>query len=158
MMTANFLLHSKRLIFCILIIGFSSSVLLSQKNLTGNLNQPMAHIISIPASDRVIVDDVTGFSASNPDTVLVIQMQGVGINTPTLGYGFIQSVFGTPGLHEFMIIQSVNTGTKEIVFRNNLLNTYDPKGNIQVVRVPYYNLSLIHISEPTRRTPISYAV
>src|SRR5664280_2247815 len=66
-------------------------------------------------------------------------MQGVGINTPTLGYGFIQSVFGTPGLHEFMIIQSVNTGTKEIVFRNNLLNTYDPKGNIQVVRVPYYN-------------------
>jgi len=139
MMTAIFLLHSKRLIFCLLIIGFSSSVLLSQKNLSGNLNQPMAHIISIPASDRVIVDDVTGFSASNPDTVLVIQMQGVGINTPTTGYGYIQSIFGQPGLHEFMIIQSINTVTKEIVFRNNLLNTYDPKGNIQVVRVPYYN-------------------
>ncbi len=138
-MTADFLLHSKRLIFCLLIMGFSSSVLLSQKSLSGNLNQPMAHVISIPASDRVIVDDVTGFSASNPDTVLVIQMQGVGITTPTTGYGYIQTYFGQPGLHEFMIIQSLNTGTNEIVFRNNLINTYNPIGNIQVVRVPYYN-------------------
>ena len=28
----------------------------------------------------------------------------------------------------------------------------------KVYDVDYYNLSLIHISEPTRRTPISYAV
>ena len=139
MMTGNFLRHSKRLILCLLILCFSSFVLLSQKNLSGNINQPSSHVVSIPASDRVIVDDVTGFSASGPDTVIVIQMQGVGINTPTTGYGYIQSVLGQPGMHEFMIIQSVNTGTNEIVFRNNLLNTFDPKGNIQVVRVPYYN-------------------
>jgi gliding motility-associated-like protein len=137
MMNGNFFRHCKRLIFCLLILGFSSTALFSQKKLSGNLNQPAAHVISIPASDRVIVDDVTGFSA--PDTILVIQMQGVGITTPTTGYGYIQSIFGQPGLHEFMIIQSVNGGTNEIVFRNNLLNTYDPKGNIQIVRVPYYN-------------------
>jgi len=141
MMTGNFLSHSKRLIFCLLILGFNSSVLLSQKSLSGNLNQPAAHVISIPASDRVIVDDVTGFSA--PDTIILIQMQGVGINTPTTGYGFIQSIFGQPGLHEFMIIQSVDGGTNEIVFRNNLINTYDPKGSIQIVRVPYYNNAII---------------
>ena len=129
--------HSKRLFFCLLILGFSSSALFSQKKLSGNLNQPAAHVISVPASDRVIVDDVTGFNPS--DTIIVIQMQGVGINTPTTGYGYIQSIFGQPGLHEFMIIQSVDGGTNEVVFRNNLLNTYDPKGNIQIVRVPYYN-------------------
>src|SRR5664280_1050607 len=137
MMTANFLLHSKRLIFCLLIICFGNSALFAQKKLSGNLNQPAAHVISLTGSDRVIVDNATGFSTS--DTIIVIQMQGVGINTPTLGYGFIQNVFGTPGSHEFMIIQSVNTGTNEIVFRNNLLNAFNPIGNIQVVRVPYYN-------------------
>ena len=137
MMTGNILGPSKRLVFCMLILGFSSTVLLSQKKLSGNLNQPAAHVISIPASDRVIVDDVTGFSA--PDTIILIQMQGVGIITPTTGYGYIQSIFGQPGLHEFMIIQSVNGGTNEIVFRNNLISTYDPKGSIQIVRVPYYN-------------------
>jgi CHU_C Type IX secretion signal domain len=139
MMSGIFLGHSKRHILSLLILCLSSSVLLSQKNLSGNINQPSAHVVSIPASDRVVVDDVTGFSASGPDTVIVIQMQGVGITTPTTGYGYIQNILGQPGLHEFMIIQSVNTGTKEIVFRNNLLNTFDPKGNIQVVRVPYYN-------------------
>ena len=137
MMTGNFLHNSKRLILCLLILGFSSIAIFSQKKLSGNLNQPAAHVVSIPASDRVIVDDVTGFSA--PDTILFIQMQGVGITTPTTGYGFIQSIFGQPGLHELMIIQSVNGATNEIVFRNNLLNTYDPKGSIQIVRVPYYN-------------------
>jgi gliding motility-associated-like protein len=138
-MTGNILRLYKRPILSLLILCFSSGVVFAQKTLSGDLNQPAAHVISIPAGDRVIVDDVTGFSAIGPDTVLVIQMQGVGINVPTTGYGFIQSIYGQPGLHEFMIIQSVNSGTHEIVFRNNLINAYDPKGNIQIVRVPYYN-------------------
>ena len=138
-MTGNYLRLYMRPIVSLLMLCFSSGAVFSQKLLSGDLNQPAAHIISIPASDRIIVDDVTGFSAIGPDTVLVIQMQGVGITAPTTGYGFIQSIYGQPGLHEFMIIQSVNSGTNEIVFRNNLLNAYDPIGNIQVVRVPYYN-------------------
>jgi gliding motility-associated-like protein len=141
MMTGNFLRHSKRLIFCLLMLGFSTNALFSQKELSGNLNQPAAHVVSISGSDRVIVNNVAGFNVS--DTIVIIQMQGVGINTPTTGYGYIQSIFGQPGLHEFMIIQSVNGGTNEIVFRNNLLNTYDPIGNIQIVRVPYYNNAIV---------------
>src|ERR1035437_7283711 len=137
MMTGNFLHNSKRLILCLLIFGFSSISIFSQKKLSGNLNQPAAHCLSLTRSCKIFFDDVTGFSA--PDTIILIQMQGVGITTPTTGYGFIQSIFGQPGLHELMIIQSVNGATNEIVFRNNLLNTYDPKGSIQIVRVPYYN-------------------
>jgi gliding motility-associated-like protein len=112
-------------------------VLLSQKILSGNLNQPATHVTNIPASDRVIVDDATNF-ASN-DTILLIQMQGVEILTGALDYGNINGFFGQPGMHEFMIIQSVNYLTQEIVFRNNLLKTYDTRGNIQIVRVAFYN-------------------
>ena len=141
MMTGNFLRHSKRLILSLLILFVSSTAVFSQKKLSGNLNQPKAHVVTITGSDRIIVDDVTGFSA--PDTILLIQMQGVGILTGAADYGNIQNFFGQPGMHEFLIIQSINTLTREIVFRNNLLKTYDTRGNIQIVRVPYYNSAIV---------------
>jgi gliding motility-associated-like protein len=137
MMTGNFLCHNKRLILSLLILGFSSTMVLSQKSLSGNLNQPAAHVISIPASDRITVDDATNFAIN--DTILLMQMQGVEILTGALDYGNINGFLGQPGMHEFMIIQSVNYLTQEIVFRNNLLKTYDTRGNIQIVRVAYYN-------------------
>lgn len=140
MMTGNFLHHCKKLILSMLILGFSSSMLLSQKSLSGNLNQPNTHVLTIGA-DRVTVNDVTGFNVN--DTILLIQMQGVGINTPTTGYGYIQNILGNPGLHEFMIIQSVNGGTNEIVFNRSLLNSYDANGSVQIVRVPYYNSAIV---------------
>jgi gliding motility-associated-like protein len=140
-MTGNFLRYSKRLILSMLILFVSSTTVFSQKKLSGNLNQPKAHVVTITGSDRIIVDDVTGFST--PDTILLIQMQGVGILTGAADYGNIQNFFGQPGMHEFLIIQSINTLTREIVFRNNLLKTYDTRGNIQIVRVPYYNSAIV---------------
>ena len=141
-MTGMISSYCKRLFVSLLILlDFSGTALLSQKNLSGNLNQPNTHVISISASDRVIVDDVTGFGVN--DTILLIQMQGVGILTGTLDYGNIQNIFGQPGMHEFLIIQSVNGGTKEIVFRNNIRETFNPIGNIQIVRVPYYNSATV---------------
>jgi gliding motility-associated-like protein len=141
MMTGNFLRHSKRLILSLLILFVSNAAVFSQKKLSGNLNQPKAHVVTITGSDRIIVDDVTGFSA--PDTILLIQMQGVGILTGAADYGNIQNFLGQPGMHEFLIIQSVNTLTHEIIFRNDLLKTYDTRGNIQIVRVPYYNSAIV---------------
>jgi gliding motility-associated-like protein len=140
MMTRLFLGHSKRLIFCLLIMCFSSAVLLSQKSLSGPINQPKTHVVSLGA-DRVTVDNVTGFNVN--DTILLIQLQGVKILTATNVYGTLQGKAGEPGMHEFMIILSINGGTKEIVFRNNILKTYDPTGNIQIVRVPYFNSATI---------------
>jgi len=139
MMTGIFLGHSKRLILSLLILGFSSTVLFSQKTLSGNINQPKTHVVTI-GPDRVTVDNVSGFGVN--DTILLIQMQGVKILTAS-NYGTLQDKFGEPGMHEFMIILSINVGAKEIVFRNNILKTYNPIGNIQIIRVPYYNSATI---------------
>jgi gliding motility-associated-like protein len=141
-MTGNFLSNKKRLIFGLLIfLGFSGNIAFSQENLSGNINQPHSHVVTIGA-DRVTVDDATGFN--NNDTILMIQMQGVGIYTfQDPSYGSVGNIYGEPGLHEFLIIQTVNTGTNEIIFRNNIIGGYDLLGNIQVVRVPYYNSATV---------------
>jgi len=110
----------------------------AQKNLSGNLGMPSTRVITI-GIDRVTVDDVTGFNIAGGDTVLLIQMQGVKIMIDPGSYGQIQDKYGQPGLWEFLITQSVNTFTKEIVFRNELKNSYDAKGSIQLVKVPFYN-------------------
>jgi hypothetical protein len=138
MMTGNFLHHSKRILFCLLIFGFSSILVLAQTSLSGDISikNPSTHVVTIGV-DRVTVDDTTGFRAN--DTILLIQMQGVKILTSS-GYGTFGGKLGEPGMHEFLIIQSVTVSpAKEIVFRNNILQTYDPLGNVQIVRVPYYN-------------------
>lgn len=121
--------------FLMLILSISAP---AQKNLSGVLGMPAAHVISIGV-DRVTVDDVTGFNIAGGDTVLVIQMQGVMILEDPGSYGQLQDTIGRPGLWEFLITQSVNTGTKEIIFRNELKNNYGTEGNVQVVRVPFYN-------------------
>ena len=140
-MYSNSLRFSRSLLIGIVILVCGSAVSYSQKVLTGLLNQPSAHVTTISGLDRVIVDDVTGFRQN--DTILMIQMQGVAILTGQYDYGQITGFVGQPGMHEFMIIQSVNTGTREVVFRRNMLKTYDIRGNIQIVRVPYYNAATV---------------
>jgi len=131
--------NSKRFIISLLIFfGINGATAFSQKVLSGNLNQPFSHVITIGA-DRVTVDNVSGFSAG--DTILLIQMQGVKVLLSPV-YGNLQGNFGEPGMHEFMIISAVNGGN-EIVFARTILKAYDPLGNIQIVRVPYYNSATV---------------
>ena len=140
MMTGNFLHHCKRLIIILLLLVFSSGLSFSQKILSGNLNQPSTHVTAL-AAGSVTVDDASRFSPG--DTILMIQMQGVRILTDLGGYGLLDQKYGEPGLHEFMKIQNVNIGAKTITFWNNIKNTYHIKGNIQIVRVPYYNSATV---------------
>jgi gliding motility-associated-like protein len=126
----------KMIISLLFLVSFSNVAFSFQKNLSGILNQTKASVVTIGA-DRVTVDDVTGFQAD--DTVLLIQMQGVRISTATLTYGTIQYIYGEPGMYEFLIVQSVTVATKEIVFRNNTFKTYDVRGSVQLIKVPYYN-------------------
>ncbi|HLN55081.1 MAG TPA: gliding motility-associated C-terminal domain-containing protein [Bacteroidales bacterium] len=121
---------------CLLLMFFTilSLEASGQKKLSGNLNQPFAHVTSIFDADEVDVDDASRFKGG--DTVLVIQMQGVGIMIDPGVYGNYQTSFGTPGGYEFLIIDG-KSGNR-ITFRNNLVNNYNIKGNIQLVRVPYY--------------------
>jgi gliding motility-associated-like protein len=121
----------------LILIGISAPAFAFQKNLSGNLNQPSAHVITI-GPDRATVDNVTDFAIG--DTILLIQMQGVKVLLSP--YGSVQGKYGEPGMHEFMIIKAINGGN-EIVFERNTLKTYAPEGNIQIVRVPYYNTATV---------------
>jgi gliding motility-associated-like protein len=140
-MTGYFFRHCTRIMLSTLVLGFCSIPVFSQKKLSGDLNQPNAHVITITGPDRVLVDNANGFNIN--DTVLIIQMQGVEILTGALDYGNVNNFMGQPGMHEFMIVQTVNLVSGLIVFRNNFLNTYNVQGNVQVVRVPYYNSATV---------------
>jgi hypothetical protein len=131
------------IISLLILLCLGKTALPFQKNLSGNINisQPKSHVVAM-GPDWISADDVTGFSAG--DTILLIQMQGVRILTAPFGsYGTLQNKFGEPGMHEFLIILSVNTGIKKIVFKNDIRKTFDPQGNVQIVRVPYYNSAVV---------------
>ncbi|MCD4770030.1 MAG: gliding motility-associated C-terminal domain-containing protein [Bacteroidales bacterium] len=89
--------------------------------------------------DNVVLDDVTGFSVG--DTTLLIQMKGGVIDTAVV----LSSEFGSPvayagntGQYEFIIIDNINGGTKNVTFRNNILGSYDPESFVQLVKVSSY--------------------
>lgn len=137
-MAANLTDYTRRLLFLFL-LSFACLNGVAQKNISDNIGQPFAHVSAILA-DRVTVDDVAGFAAG--DTILMIQMQGVGIITNPGVYGNYQNSYGQPGMHEFLIIQSVSAPST-IIFRNNILKPFDAGENVQIVRVPYYNSAVV---------------
>ncbi len=79
------------------------------------------------------------------DYVLLIQIQGVGIQTVQGAYGInVQDTIGTPGAYEFLQVLSVNTATGEVRFtRNVYINSYNTSGNVQLISVPFYNEPVI---------------
>ncbi|HUS85828.1 MAG TPA: gliding motility-associated C-terminal domain-containing protein [Bacteroidales bacterium] len=110
-------------------------------NLSGQISgvvNSYAKVTSVGA-DFVIVDDVSAFATG--DTVLLIQMKGVGVSSvynPAL-FGIEESYNGQPGFYEFILIEQVETGPKKITFRNSLIGTYDPTGMVQLIKVPSYD-------------------
>jgi hypothetical protein len=123
-------------VFILLVLIVIGSEISAQKVISGNINQPQTHVKSILSASNITVDDITGFNPG--DTVLLIQMQGVGILTEEDVWGAFDHKIGAPGLHEFLIIQSI-TPPDQIVFRNNIIGSFNVNGIVQIVRVPYYN-------------------
>ncbi|MFN8240354.1 MAG: gliding motility-associated C-terminal domain-containing protein [Bacteroidales bacterium] len=86
---------------------------------------------------------MSGFNAT--DTVLVIQMQGVGIGTDQGFYGAaIEYLYGSPGRWEFHIVRSVDAFNKQLDFKSPLGTAFDVNGNVQVVKVPFCNRGVIN--------------
>ncbi len=111
---------------------------MGQENISGVINK-YAKVNSI-SPGFLMVTPAQAAQFSTGDYVLLIQMQGVGIQTINGSYGEnVQSVFGTPGGYEFLVVLSVNTGTGQINFTRNILNSYDVAGNVQLVQVPFYD-------------------
>lgn len=135
--------YIKRVILCLLILsGLALSVYSQDKKIRGVINVYKKVVAIGPGFDNVTLNSVAGIAQN--DTVLLIQMQGVRIVTDQGNYGStVQNKFGEPGGYEFLIVSNVDTVTYKVVFRNNILNTFDLRGNVQLVRVPYYNSATI---------------
>lgn len=137
-MRNNLTCHISKLIVATLFFLINSP-LKGQEQISGVINS-YAKVNAIGAGYADILPSQAGQFAPG-DYVLLIQMQGVGIQTTQGSYGiYIQSVFGAPGGYELLIVQSVNPGTGRVTFtRNVYINNFDIAGNVQLVRIPYYD-------------------
>lgn len=133
----------KLLIILLFFFSSGNSIVNGQEEISGVINK-YAKVNSI-GSGYVICDPAQVLQFADGDYVMLIQMQGVGIQTIQGSYGVnVQSVFGTPGGYEFLIVQSVNTGTGRVDFtRNVYINSYDVASNVQLVQVPFYNSPVV---------------
>ncbi len=132
----------KSLILILLIIAGFDSVLLSQDKLISNAINIYKYVesIGVAPNDNVTLTDATGLSPG--DTVLLIQMKGANIIVNNdAGYSTQAGYFGSPGVNEFLIIESILGST--VTFTSNILNSYNVLGRVQLVRVPYYNSATV---------------
>lgn len=118
------------------------------KSISGIINS-YGRVTSFGTDYVIIKDDGANagqFSAFHKDdTVLLIQMKGVRTYvTETSSYGTLEGNYGLPGQHEFLIVESVEPGTKRITFRNNISHTaFSTVGDLQLVRVPSFNAATV---------------
>jgi hypothetical protein len=132
-------------ILLILVFCSGNDSLSGQTENIGGIVNRYAKVSSIGAGYVIIGDLTQAAQFTSGDYVLLIQMQGIGIQTVQGSYGInVQAVFGTPGGYEFLIVQSVNTTTGRIDFtRTTYINSYNINGNIQLVKVPLYNSAVV---------------
>ena len=134
----------KFLYLILLIFIVSEVVLFAQTKQIGgeiNLYKHVSEIDPFPLGRRVKVDDVNGLSVG--DTILLIQMKGATIDdgTASAKFGDFYSYHGAPGMHEFLIIESISTlAPFEVTFTRNIRYEYDAdNGLVQLIRAPYYS-------------------
>lgn len=107
---------------------------------SGNINRYAR--VTFVSTDNVIAADITDFAVG--DTVMIMQMSGVRINASQTLPGNYQNTVGTPGRYEFLIISAINGGTNLVSFSRNLLNTYDPLGKVQIIKVRSYSNAVVN--------------
>src|ERR1035437_9756994 len=127
----------KKYILCLLILSGLAVSLYAQDTQIHDVINVYKRVVTI-GPDYVILNNVDSIFPG--DTVMLIQMQGVGISTIEGGYGVgVQQKFGEPGGYEFLLVQDTVKSTNKVVFRNNILNAFNAIGNIQLIKVPYFN-------------------
>jgi hypothetical protein len=143
-MTGSLSGNIKRLILSLFVfLGFSWS-LYSQTKISAEINK-YGRVTSV-GTDRVIVNNEAQFDQfSVGDTVLLIQMKGIRIYSYEVpNYGQPESNLTPSGMHEFLMIESVDDLTNTIVFRNNIVHsTFSVEGAVQIIKVPSYNNALV---------------
>lgn len=130
----------KKILFSMLILSGLTVSLFPQDKISGVIND-YRHVTAIgPGANNVTLSNTDSIAPG--DTVLLIQMQGVGIDITQDFYGIaVQSKFGEPGEHEFLLVQSVVDTI--VTFTRNINTPFDVKGIVQLIRVPYYNSATV---------------
>lgn len=144
-MRDNLTCYSNKFILTLFIFFIGSGAFLkAQESISGIINK-YAKVTAISPGYVIVSDLVQAGQFSAGDYVLLIQMQGVGIQTVQNAYGVnVQSQFGKPGGYELLVVQAVNTLTGRIDFtRNVFINAYDVAGNLQLIRLPFYNSPVV---------------
>jgi gliding motility-associated-like protein len=133
-----------KILICSILMVFShNAALLSQTNLSGNINTTATKVTAL-GLNSVTVADRTGFAED--DYVLLIQMKGATIRLENeTGYGSFYSM-GNVGVYEFLIISSVVPGagtTGEVFFTAPDIENYEVSGSVQLVKVPFYESATV---------------
>jgi hypothetical protein len=143
--------HIKKIVLSLLILsGLTVSLFSQDKQIGGKINVYRRVEQIGPGLNNVTLNSTDSIAPG--DTVLMIQMQGIAIGTDQNAYGYaVQDTLGAPGGYEFLKVLTVDGGTRKVVFSRNLLNSFDIQGNVQLIRVPYYNSATV-ISKLTSKS------
>ncbi|MBP5473368.1 MAG: hypothetical protein J6X92_01245, partial [Bacteroidales bacterium] len=116
----------------------------------GDVINRYAKVVSISENSVQVATNNQAALFSRGDTILLIQMKGVVLNSSDLDYGGIYSQpNGAIGLHEFLIIESIS-GT-QITFMSPLVHygnaqqydNFNPDAFVQIIRTPSYPSAIV---------------
>ncbi len=144
-MKASLSSNIRKMVMSLLLIAGLGMPAISYSQVLNDTINKYARVNSL-GPDYVIINDLVQISQfAAGDTVLLIQMQGVGIVTDQDAYGqAVQSKFGEPGGYEFLLVQSVDIPSRTVTFTKFILNAYSAIGNVQLIRVPYYSMPVVN--------------
>ena len=118
-----------KLIHFIFLLFIFFSVDVFSQSISGIVNA-YAEVTSVNVNSVELID-ASAFQTG--DKVLVIQMKGATITTGNVpGFGTITNQ-NSAGVFEFAIVSGVNNLT--VSFQNNLCQTFDVSGSVQLVRI-----------------------
>ncbi len=142
-MKESFFRNIKLLLISLLLLACGIEVSYPQTRISGSVNS-YGRVTEL-GSDYAVLQDisqVSGFAAG--DTVLLIQMKGgISIVDETANFGLPHDTIGAPGKYEFLIVDNVIPASLRINFRNERVNSYSVRGNLQIVKVPSFNSALV---------------
>ena len=129
-------------IYLILLIFIGSKLFLfAQDAQIGGVINLYKHVTEIdPIGNRVGLNDVSELNVG--DTVVLIQMKGGIMYATNEPFGNLYEYSGTPGMHEFLIIESISS--PYVTFTRSIKNSFDAdNGLVQLIKVPYYNSATV---------------
>lgn len=124
-------LNSKKYYFLSAIVFLVMPVFLPAQSVSGVINSYYKVLAINTTTNEAKLTSTTGLN--NNDKVLLIQMKGATVNTANnSSFGTITAA-GNAGAYEFAHVCAIHNDT--VLFRENLVNSYDASSYLQLVKV-----------------------